>query len=369
VKIPQVSPWITDADSAAILEPLQRGWITEGQESQQFVAEFEALIGQRGVLAPNGTLALVMAMQAANVGPGDEVLVSDTTFFGSATAIMSLGAIPIPVPVDDVFYQMRVERLPDFITDRTVAIMPVHLYGNACQIKPIVEFAEANGLWVIEDAAQGVGVLSCGQNVGTFGHFGTFSFFADKTITTGEGGFVTARGEESLNRLLLLRNQGRLDRGSFVHDSFGINYRITDMQAALGRSQLARLESIIKRKREIRTLYHGYLHDLDDVSLLDEPVDTRSVPFRVVMQSPSRERIVGGLAEAGVQTRSTFFPLHKQPGLRSWLEERGRRPPSAEPFEASRRHFECGICLPAHVTMSDDDVAYVCDSIRSVLQG
>lgn len=362
--IPQVQPTIGELEMNAVAEVLKGGWITEGSLSADFVAKFSQLILCDGVLAPNGTLALWMAMHAVGIRPGDEVIIPDTTFFGSASAIMGLGAVPVPVDVDPHWYMLTPETIETAITSRTRAIMVVHLYGNACPMAPILQLAARHGLLVIEDAAQGVGVKYDGQPVGSLGTVGAFSFFADKTITMGEGGFVASHDQEVLARLAYLRNQGRIDRGSFVHPKFGMNFRITDLQAAIGVAQLKRLPEIVERKAHLWNIYRNCFADRPDVRLIDQPPGSDSVPFRAVIEVPDKARCISRLERAGVLPREAFFPIARQPGYQEYRQKLGLVP--EDPADrTSDYHYAHGVCLPIHPSMTEAEVGRVCDAVLS----
>jgi perosamine synthetase len=366
MKIPQVSPWLDDEAAEAVAGVIRDNWITEGPKSKEFSERLNALMGTPyGVFAPNGTLALVLGLLALGVGPGDEVLVPDVTFIGSATAVILAGAAPIWVDVDDREFQIDVRQTKRRVTPHTKAIMPVHLFGTACDMGALNQFARAHDLLVIEDAAQGVGVHWMNQHTGTMGDVGCFSFFADKTITTGEGGYVTCKDPEIHKRLLLLRNQGRLDRGSFIHPAVGYNFRMTDMQCALGLIQLKRLDRIVARKTELLERYRAGLAAVSEVRVLGAAPGANQVPFRCVLMAERAHDLMPHLERSGVQTRSFFYPLHRQPSLREWGEAHGL---SRELFEDASfpnavYGWDHGVCLPIHPTLTDAEVDFVCTSI------
>lgn len=360
--IPQVSPWLEEPEIQSVVRTLQDGWVTEGPASSAFSASLNELVGvPYGVFAPNGTLALALGLMALGIGPGDEVLVPDTTFIGSATSVVLVGATPVFVDVEPESFQFDARRAVAQLSPRTRAIMPVHLYGTACDMEAILGFAGRHGLKVIEDAAQGIGVTYRGRHVGSFGEVGCFSFFADKTITTGEGGYVTCRDPEIHERLLYLRNQGRLERGSFVHPAIGFNFRITDMQAAIGQAQLARLPDIVERKTALHERYRAGLAGIPQVRLLGAARDANLVPFRCVLMAEDATDLAARLEAEGVQTRSVFYPLHRQPCFAGPAEAEGiddGRFPNAS--EAHRK----GLCLPIFPTMTDEQVARIVALIR-----
>jgi perosamine synthetase len=191
-----------------------------------------------------------MALRALGIGPGDEVLVPNFTFIASANAVEMCGAKPVFVDIKEDLH-IDIEKCKLSLTRKTKAIMPVHIYGMACNMPEIMEFAKNHKLLVIEDAAQAIGVKWGKKHAGTFGQVGSFSFFADKTITTGEGGLVVTNDKKIYERLQFIRNQGRINRGSFVHPEIGYNFRMTDIQSAIGLSQLEKLPEIIEKKSTI----------------------------------------------------------------------------------------------------------------------
>jgi perosamine synthetase len=211
---------------------------------------------------------------------------------------------------------------------------------------------------MIEDAAQGIGVQFDGRHVGTAGDIGCFSFFADKTITTGEGGYVTCRDAAVHEKLCLLRNHGRLDRGSFVHPAIGFNLRITDLQAAIGLAQLDRLDAILRRKREVHARYEQRLHGLEQVRFIARDPRSTHVPFRVALVAERAHDLMAWLAQHGVQSRSFFYPVHRQPCFRD-------HPDAARAYPVADHGYAHGVCLPAHPTLGDDDVDRICAAIRS----
>jgi perosamine synthetase len=230
--------------------------------------------------APNGTLALYLALCAAEIGSGDEVIVPDFTFFGSASAVEMTGAVPVFCDIDPQTLQVTASHIEPYITPKTRAVMPVHIYGAVCEMDAIVALARRRSLLIVEDAAQAVGVYYRGRHGGTFGQLGCFSFFADKTITTGEGGLVVTNDDKLYQTLLFRRNQGRVDRGSFIHPEIGYNFRITDMQAAVGLVQLSRLDELARLKNEVLLQYRERLAAIPQVRLIDPPEGSTHIPFR-----------------------------------------------------------------------------------------
>ncbi len=366
MKVPQMSPWLGAEESASVLASIEENWITEGPRSARFVERLCDLMGARhAVLAPNGTLALYLGLVAMGIGPGDEVIVPDTTFIASANAVVMAGASPVFADVNSDNFQIDLSCADSLITQRTRAIMPVHMYGMAVGMTRVMHFARRHDLMVIEDAAQGVGVTYEGRHVGTFGDVGCLSFFADKTITTGEGGLVVARDQAVYEKLLLLRNQGREHRGTFVHPAVGYNFRMTDLQAAVGLAQLDRLDQIVDRKRAILNQYGQELAGLDCVRFTKLEAGSSHVPFRAVLICDAAHRLMPFLEEQGIQTRTSFYPLHRQPCFAHLgLDQGGTLDLRDQRYPNAVFSYECGVMLPCFPTMTPDQVRYICRAIR-----
>jgi len=366
MQIPQMRPWLGEAEQAAAARAIAEGWVSEGPRAAELSARLNALIGAPyGVFAPNGTLALYLALLAAGVGPGDEVIVPDTTFIATANAVVFAGATPVFVDVEPDTFQIDPAACAAAITPRTRAIMPAHLFGLAAEMDALLALAEQRGLLVIEDAAQAIGVRYRGRHLGGLGQLGCFSFFADKTITTGEGGYVVCRDAATYERLRLLRNQGRIDRGSFVHPAIGTNLRITDVQAAIGLAQLDRLDTIMARKNNLLARYAEGLRSLGQARLLMPPGHVAAVPFRAVLLAERAEALMAHLQRRGVQPRAFFFPLHRQPCFAHLDRSRGgplhlddARFPNA--VDGAGR----GVLLPIFPELTHAEVDYICAAVR-----
>ncbi|MFD8462686.1 DegT/DnrJ/EryC1/StrS family aminotransferase [Streptomyces antimycoticus] len=364
--IRQVSPFIGDEESRAVQRVVASGWITEGPESAAFVEELKEYVGAPyAVLAPNGTLALALGLLALDIGPGDEVLVPDTTFVGSASAVCLIGAKPVFVDVEPDTFQIDLADAERRTTSATKAVMPVHLYGTACDMDAVAEFADRRGIRVVEDAAQGMGVRFRDQHVGTFGDVGCFSFFADKTITTGEGGLVTCRDGNTYERLRMLRNQGRMNSGTFIHPSIGFNLRITDMQAALGRVQLRKLGAVIEKKQALYAAYAEAFRGIHGIRVLGAAEHANHVPFRCVIVVDDATALITHLTERQIEPRTFFYPLHLQPAFASL---RGPSSPSDRGFPNAETGYARGICLPIHGGVTVDDVSRIADAISAGLR-
>jgi perosamine synthetase len=365
-QINQVDPIFSKINYFNLFKLIRSSWLTEGSYSNLLHNKILDLCNARyGVFAPNGTLSITMALLATGLKPGNRVLIPDTTFFGTATAVILAGGIPIPVPVDSKYYLMDAEKLKFFLDEKTTHLIPVDLYGYSYDRSSILEFAKSNNLKIIEDSAQALGVKYNGESVGSMSLATSFSFFADKTISMGEGGFVTTSDENVYNSLRLIRNQGRLNRGSFIHESIGFNFRITDLQAFVGLSQLARFEEIVRSKLKNFSLYMKYLSQNENIRVLIQPINSSFIPFRCVIEVKNVDKTIELLERDNfLQTRRFFYPIHMQPGLLDWYAARQIQLPSSSFFKNSIYGYERGLLLPLHSRLSKREIKLICDRIK-----
>ena len=360
-RIPQVEPYFDRDEVDGVADAIQRGWLTEGPHAADFLSAVEADTGaNHAVLAPNGTLGLFLALLALDLPRDSEILVPAFTFYASASAAVFAGLRPVFVDADAQTFNLNVEALESLVTERTTAIMPVHVYGHSPALDEILDFAARHDLVVLEDAAQAYGVAYQGRHAGTWGELGVISFFADKTITMGEGAVVLTDDAALYEKLLLLRNQGRHHSGTFVHDALGMNFRVTDLQCAVGRAQLRKLPEIVAKKRENHARYVANLSDVEGLRWLQVQTGSTHVPFRFALLSERRQQIAAALEEAGVQTRSFFYPLHLQPALQKYAQG---------PLPVAEELYRTGICLPVHQGVHSSDIDEMCEIIRKVHSG
>lgn len=357
--IRQFRSCLDETDYRSIKRAFDRNYLAEGEGAREFRDRLLEVTGARyGCFASNGTLALYLALRALDVGAGDEVLVQDITFIASANAVEMVGATP-------VFTDILRHDSPTIDLDRirlnanTRGIVLCHLFGTACEnINEVKAFCAENGLFLLEDAAQALAIKSDDGHCGTFGDVGTFSFYADKTITTGEGGFVVTNNESTYEKMLYLRNQGRKQSGTFVHEQIGYNFRITDIQAYLGLSQLAKLDRIVDEKLRIYRAYKEYLGDAVEFLKVNERFTY--IPFRVVIFVNDAQEMIKKMTAKKIEPRTMFYPLHKQPCYKGSAAEE-------EEYPNANECYDRGICLPTWVGLGDDDIKYVSQVILESL--
>jgi perosamine synthetase len=360
--IPVHRPVIGEAEIANVLEALRAGEISGS--CGRFITEFEGAFAQycgckHGVAVSSGSTALHLACVLANIRPGDEVLVSAGTNIASANAIVQQGGIVVPIDVEPDTWNMDCRLLEAAITPRTKAVMPVHLYGHPVDMGHLLDVALRHGLFVIEDCAEAHGATVRGDKVGGLGDVGCFSFYANKVITTGEGGMLTTNDGALAARARLLRNLA-FTTPRFWHEECGFNYRMTNVEAAIGLGQFGRIEGIIARKRELAA---AYTERLSAVSWLRLPVErewARNVywMYGVVVDHPlgqdMRDQLRARLASAGIDTRTMFCPLNLQPALRKRHAVRTLSCPVAESL------WKWGLYLPSSYDLTEAEIDRVC---------
>jgi perosamine synthetase len=357
-KIFQLEPYFDENEIENLKTAINTGWVTEGPFSKEFISRVKDFTGAKyAVLANNGTLALYLSLLAAGIKSNDEVIVTDFTFNASASSIAFTGARPVFVDINNRDLQIDVSKIEQCITSRTTAIMPVHLYGQACDMDPIIRLAEAYKLKVVEDAAQGYGVFYGNKHTGVIGDVGMISFFADKTITTGEGAIILTNNEDIFNRLKMLRNQGRPNSGTFIHPELGMNFRMTDLQCAVGVAQLDKFDEIVKIKNNNYKLYISYLEGIPQVSFIELNDNSNFIPFRVNIRAKNLTGLLDFMESKSIQTRRLFYPLHRQPCF-SYLKYKENG------FPNSNRAYDEGLSLPVHCGLKKEDIEYICNTIR-----
>jgi len=365
-RIPVSAPVLGEEELANVVEAVRSGWISS---RGAFIGEFERLFAafcgvRHGVAVANGTVALHIALLAAGVRPGDEVLVPSLTFIATANVVRYCGATPVFVDSDRATWQLDPGLLEAKVTARTKAVIPVHLYGHPCDMDPILELARRRGLAVIEDAAEAHGARYRGRIVGGLGAVGCFSFYGNKLITTGEGGICVTDDAALAERLRLLRDHGMDPKRPYWHETVGFNYRMTNLQAAVGVAQMGKLSGFIEKKREIAGWYHEALRPLaraGRVALHPEAPWARSVFWMssVLLGDVhvSLDEVRSRLDERGVDSRPFFHPIHTLPPYAS-----GERLPVAEDLAAH------GLNLPSGVGLERDQIERVAQALARALE-
>lgn len=364
-RIPVHEPDLGESEIASVVAALRRGEISGsfGQAIPEFESKFAAFCGcQHGVAVSSGTTALQLAVAAAGIGRGDEVLVSASTNIATALAAYHNNAVPVPVDSEEVTWNLDPDLLEGLITPKTRAIIPVHLFGHPAAMDRICAIARRHNLVVIEDCAESHGATWQGTMTGAFGDMGCFSFYANKIITTGEGGMVVTNDAKLAERLRLLRNLA-FGKPRFFHETAGYNFRMTGYQAAMGLAQLARIDQFIADKRRVAHAYNRLLGEVPGVRLPAERPDARNVywMYAITVEPAfglSRDELARRLLEEDIETRTFFCPMNQQPFLRQQEGFRDVRCPVAD------RLWETGLYLPSANRLDEPTIARVCHAIK-----
>ena len=362
---PIAEPDIGQLEEKYVLDALRSGWVSS---LGKYVTEFEEDFARfcetsEGISTCNGTAALHLALASLGIGPGDEVVVPALTFVASASAVLYLGATPVFADVDASTWCISADTISPVLSPRTRAIVVVHLYGQPADMDPILEVAARNGIQVVEDAAEAHGARYKGRRVGSLARVGVFSFYGNKIITTGEGGMLTTSDHALAERARFLRDHAMSSTERYYHPEIGYNYRLTNLQAALGVAQLERAEEFIARRRDVMNWYRAALKDRVDLVLNRETPWSEGANWMVSALLPSSlstERVALRLRELGVDTRPFFRPLHTLPSFRC----KDSPPPSLPVAEDLARR---GLSLPTAGRLRQKDIRAITKAVEQVL--
>ena len=366
-RIPLAEPLLSGNEMLYVNECLQTNWISS---RGRFVNEFEQMFSDfhnmpYAVAVSNGTVALSLALESLGVGEGDEVIVPDLTFAASINAIIHAGATPVIIDVDTSTWTLDIKLFEQAITPKTKAVMPVHLYGHPADMDEVVEIAQKHNLFIIEDCAEAIGSKVRNRVVGSFGDANCFSFFGNKTITTGEGGMILFKDPEVAKKARILRDHGMNPEKRYWHEVVGYNYRMTNIQAAIGVAQMERVDYFINHKRELATKYNIELNNLEYVSLPPEALWAFNTYWLYTLlllpeSNLNRDEMIRSMALNGIETRAVFHPLHLMPIYEKYT--------GGKSFPNSRFISDYGICLPSASTTSEKEILKVSHVFKTTLE-
>lgn len=360
MRYPVYKPQIHQSDKLAVMKCLDSTWISsKGEFIEKFENAFSKYIGvNHSVSVSNGTVALDIAVRALNIGPGDEVIVPTFTYISSVNAITYSGATPIFCDSESEYWQIDHHKIEKLISNKTKAIMVVHLYGHPCNMQEIMKIANKYKLKVIEDCAEALGSEFSNQKVGSFGDVATFSFFGNKTITTGEGGMACTNSHEIATKLSMLKGQGLSPEIEYWHTIVGYNYRMTNICASIGYSQLKRIDDVIDKKIQIANQYNTLL--------AESPVKTQKTSIfckntywmnSILLSNASdRNPMRKHLKSHGIETRPLFYCIDSMPMYKNGFSK--NRYPNAR-FISSR-----GINLPSYPDLKHEDIKFITSRIK-----
>lgn len=358
LKIPVYQPSLTGNEKKYVNDCLDSNWISsKGKYISLFEKAFAEYVNVLyGIGVCNGTVALHLALVALGICTGDEVIVPTLTYIASVNAIVYTGATPVFVDSLPDTWQIDPQEVRRCITEKTKAILAVHLYGHPCDVEALREIADQHRLFLIEDCAEALGSRYKSQHVGMFGDIATFSFYGNKTITTGEGGMVITNDQTIFERAVHFKGQGLAKHREYWHDIVGYNYRMTNICAAIGLAQLEQIDKILLKKRNIAELYKTFLYDTE-FKVHQEVGDIYHSYWMVSVLVPKpnqRDLVRSYLLEAGVETRPVFYPVHTMPMYSQKYQS----------HKVAENIGWRGINLPSYPELSKEQIEYVCKSLK-----
>ena len=366
--IPVNEPLMGKKEFEYVQECLKTGWISSGGEFiKQFEEKFASYIGMKyGIAVNNGTNALILALRVLDLPVESEVIIPTFTIISCALACIYNNFKPVLVDCEVDTWNMNVSQIEKKITNKTKAIMVVHIYGHPVEMNPVIKIAKKYNLYIIEDAAEAIGAEYKGRQCGSFGDVSCFSFYANKTITTGEGGMVLTDNDKLAEKLKRLRNLGFVPQRRFYHEELGYNFRMTNIQAAIGLAQLERIEEHINIKRRIGKLYTELLKD---ISCLQLPIEKEWVKniywtYGIVLDEKTEmdaEELGKELLEKGIQTRPFFLGMHEQPIFHKMGLFKD------ESYLVAERIARQGLYLPSGLTLTGEQIEEVCRVVQGAL--
>lgn len=369
--IPVLQPSIGQEEIDAVTEVMRSGWLGLGPKTEQFETEFATYVGTRFMVALNsGTAALHLALKVLDIGPGDEVIVPSMTFISTIHAVSYVGATPVFADVEPDTMNISVADIAEKITNKTKAIIVVHLAGHPVDLDAINGLAREKGIKVIEDAAHACGAEYKGKKIGSSGNLTCFSYHAVKNLTCGEGGSITCNEDWAMRRIKELRWVGiskdtwirssneRVYAWQYFVDKVGFKYHMSDMQAAIGLVQLKKLERLNGRRREVAAWYSERFKDIDWLELPQEKIYAKSAWHLYQIKLPdeaSRDRMIGHLKDHNIAPGVHYYPCHLQP---SYIHHRAEVPLTDQVWKRI-------LTLPIHPNLSDDDLERVTSCVQS----
>ncbi len=362
-RFPVSEPELGGNELEYVTNCIKTNWISS---AGKYVRDFEKMVAEYcnvpyAAAVSNGTVALHLALDALGIGEGDEVIVPDLTFAASINAIIYCGATPVIVDIDQTTWNICPKATERAITPKTKAIMPVHLYGLPADMDAIGALAKKHNLRIVEDAAEAIGSIYKGKKAGSMSDVATFSFYGNKTITTGEGGMVLFKDEETYKKAVVLRDHGMDKNKRYWHNFVGYNYRLTNLQAAIGVAQMERVEDIVARKIELGKLYNEGLKDISEFQL---PASFKDITntywlYTIVLNDNcdlDRDTLIGKLQQNGIETRPVFYPLHEMPPYQQYIRD--------EKYPVADRVSKRGICLPSYLSLQPSEIAFICGVLK-----
>ncbi len=364
IQYPVYMPVLHGNEKKYVNDCLDSTWISSrGKYVSAFEEHFADYIGiEYATAVSNGTVAIHAALLALGIGPGDEVIVPTLTYIATVNPVKYVDAVPVFAECEKTYWQIDPEDVKRKITSKTKAVIVVHLFGHPCEMDQLVEICKQNNIFLIEDCSESLGSTYKGKHTGTFGDIATFSFFGNKTITTGEGGMVVSKSKVLIEKAANLKNQGISAEIQYWHDSIGYNYRMTNICAAIGLAQLEHIHLILKQKTRVANTYKSSFQN-SGIQIQPQHTDAFHSYWMcsfLLPQNINRDELRKYLEEFGIESRPVFYPVHTM----SMYSEYTRGKSFSNSDEISRR----GITLPSYPALNDDDIAFIANKVLDFIK-
>jgi len=351
--IPAYEPDLGNEELMLLTDVINSSWISEGKYVREFEEKLRISCGREYALAFNNcTAALITGMKSMGIGAGDDVIVQSLVHSADPNSISATGASPIFCDVDEKTLCLSTKTIDSAITNKSKAVLYVSLYGNASELGEITEYCKQNDLILINDCAPALFGTYNNKPIASYGDFAALSFFADKTITTGEGGMLLTDNMDLISECNIYKHDGRRERGVDVIERKGFNYRLTELQAAVGVAQIGKSGRFIQKKKENQQYFHSLLNNVNQVRVFDFNPEGDIVPHRNIILVPNASELIAHLVANGVGARTLFMPMHSQPCYNYEKD-----------FPVTEKLFKTGVCLPSAPSLKNYDIEYICQLI------
>lgn len=364
-KIPLAKPYVGEEEIKALKEVVNSGFLSFGSKLPEFEKRFAEYLGAKyAVAVSSGTAGLHLCVKALGFKKGDEVITTPFSFVASANCLLYEGVTPVFVDIDEKTFNMDDSKIEEKITPKTKAILPVHVFGQPCNMDKIMEIAARHNLAVIEDACEALGSSYSGKKAGLFGNAAVFAFYPNKQMTTGEGGMIVTNDDKIYKMCKILRNQGRQEEDKWlIHHHLGYNYRLDEMSCAVGLEQLKKLDFMLKKRQEIAEKYSKAFSDTEGIKAPFVKAGAEHSWFLYVVllkEGVDREKVIETLAKQGIQTRPYFPPIHSQPYFKKMF-------PGQESLPVCEKISRQTLALPFYIQLTDEDINKVASSIKALV--
>jgi perosamine synthetase len=352
--IPAYEPEIGKEELVLLEDVIKSNWLSEGKYVRKFEEKLRKVCARKYALAFNNcTAALITGMKSMGIGEGDDVIVQSLVHSADPNSIAATAANPVFAEVDEKTLCLSTKTIDKAKTVRTKAVLYVNLYGNTSDLDIVSEYCNQNNLILINDCAPALFGMYKKRPIASYGDFSALSFFADKTITTGEGGMLLTDNIDLISECNIYKHDGRRERGVDVIERKGFNYRLTELQAAVGVAQLEKSHRFIHKKKENQKLFQSLLKEVHQIKVFDFNLEEDIVPHRNIILVPNASELITHLVKNGVGARTLFMPMHSQPCYNY-----------SQDFPITEKLFETGVCLPSAPSLKNDDIEYICQLIR-----